>query len=162
MVFSVTLASRTRDLGSDLQDFATGALLHDIGKSSLDPSILRSTTELTDDQWQMMKKHPEFGCDILDEHGQLGEMAFTVVRHHHEKLNGHGYPDGLTNEDIPFYVRIVTIADIFDALTTKRTYKDAVGSFPALKLMHDEMSDHLDPAIFKVFVGLMGSAVETD
>lgn len=141
-----------------LQEFGEGTLLHDVGKSQIDSAIVNCRGKLDDTQWAEMKRHPVYGFDILSDHGTLGAMALDVVRHHHEKLNGKGYPDGLANGDISFYVRISTVCDIFDALTTRRTYKDALGSFPALKLMKEHMSEELDPDIFRVFVGMMGNA----
>ncbi len=157
-VFSVALAQRAYpDLGVSMEEFGEGALLHDIGKCRIGAEILNCKGKLSDEQWRIMKTHPGYGEEILGEHGTISDVALDIVRHHHEKLTGVGYPDSLEDEKISRCVRIVTIADIFDALTTKRSYKDALETFPALKIMKSEMSDQLDPYLFKVFVETLGN-----
>lgn len=157
-VYSFSLAHR---LGvadqATLLEFGHGTLLHDIGKSRIDPSIIRSKGKLTDDQWKQMRLHPVYGFDILSDHGMFGELALDVARHHHEKISGKGYPDGLGSSKLSPLVRISTVADIFDALTTRRSYKPALDTFSALRLMQSEMADDLDPEVFRAFVELMGS-----
>ncbi|HIJ64884.1 MAG TPA: HD domain-containing protein [Candidatus Hydrogenedentes bacterium] len=157
-VFSIALAQRAGYGDSPaLRSFGHGALLHDIGKSQIDPAIVNCRGKLSHAQWQAMKQHPVYGCEILREHGRLSERALEVVRHHHEKLDGSGYPDGLSKGDLSREVRIATICDIFDALTTRRPYKGAVDSFPALRLMKEEFDGQLDPGLFRAFVELMGN-----
>ena len=140
-----------------LQELGEGTLLHDIGKSMMDSAIVQCQGPLSDGQWEEMKKHPEYGHEILRQHNAFGELALDIVLHHHEKLNGNGYPHGLKDHEIHPLVRISTIADIFDAMTTRRPYRDAVDSFPALQVMRDEMRDALDPALFRMFVEMMGN-----
>lgn len=156
-IFGVALAQRLGEFDrTALCDLGEGTLLHDLGKCLIDPSITQNRGALSDDEWQVMKKHPVFGCDILAKHGLLSPAALDIVRHHHEKLDGSGYPDGLRNGEIMPLVRICTIADIFDALTTRRCYRGAIGTFEALSLMKTEMAGQLDPQYFRVFVELMG------
>ena len=157
-VFSVTLAQRAGFTDPELlREFGEGVLLHDIGKSMIDPSITNCKSKLNDEQWQSMRMHPVYGYDIMAEHGSLSDMALGVVRHHHEKIRGGGYPDNLKGKQIEPLVRITTIADIFDALTTRRSYKNALESFEALKIMRDEISRDLDEEYFRMFVGMMGN-----
>ena len=157
-VYSFSLANRANLADQKtLLEFGEGTLLHDIGKSSIDPKILRSKGKLTEDQWKEMRKHPVTGFEVLKDHGVFSELALHVTRHHHEKMHGGGYPDNLKSNSLDPLVRVSTIADIFDALTTRRSYKEAMSSFHALKLMHDEMSADLDPDLFKTFVELMGN-----
>jgi len=157
-VFSVSLAQRIGWDDTDaLRVLGLGALLHDVGKSQLDPGLIRWRGKLNDYQWAQMKQHPAMGERILRERGDVPEEAIDVVRHHHEKLTGTGYPDGLRDHSLSAFARIATIADIFDALTTERTYKSAIDSYPALKLMHDEMANELDPDLFKAMVFMMGN-----
>ena len=156
-VFSVSLA-----LGEDIDTpmvkrYAMGALLHDIGKSEIDPEILHCKGKLSVEQWRIMKLHPVYGCEILQGHGVTDEIVLDVTRHHHEKLSGTGYPDGLEGDAISEFVRISTIADIFDALTTRRPYKDAMPSFPALSLMKREMVGEIDSGLFGRFVMMVGN-----
>ena len=104
-----------------------------------------------------MRLHPVTGYDILKEHGLFSDLVLDVTRHHHEKLRGGGYPDKLTANQIDPLVRASTIADIFDALTTRRSYKGALTSYQALKIMRDKMAADLDPDLFRTFVELMGN-----
>ncbi len=157
-VYSLSLAQRRGiEVHVVLGRYGLGALLHDIGKSKVDPSITNCRGKLNAVQWESMKQHPEHGCDILRQQGIKDEIVLDVVRHHHEKLNGSGYPSGKQGNDISQLVRITTIADIFDALTTKRSYKGAVDSFPALKLMKEEMGDELDDELFCEFIQMIGA-----
>lgn len=158
--FATSLAMRLGFSGEDLQEISNGALLHDMGKSQIDPTVLNFPGKLNDAQWIEMKKHPVYGYERLKSENCCSEIALNIVRHHHEKVNGVGYPDGLSGDEIPPWVRISTIADIFDALTTRRVYKDAVKSFPALKTMHDEMSDQIDRDMFALFVRIMGDQAD--
>jgi putative nucleotidyltransferase with HDIG domain len=155
-VFMTALAQRLGYSLEEVKDASQGALLHDIGKSELDPAIIQSTGALTDDQWVQMKLHPVHGYDILVEQGVTNEVILDVVRHHHEKIDGSGYPDGLAGDEISHWSRICTIADIFDAMTTRRSYKDAKNSFKTLRIMNDEMVGQIDMDFFKEFITLMG------
>ncbi|MCC6143446.1 MAG: HD domain-containing protein [Candidatus Hydrogenedentes bacterium] len=157
-VFSLSLAQRLGFGGEELQRFGQGALLHDVGKSRLNAEIVNSRGRLTEDQWVQMRLHPVYGCEILEEQGCTDEIILDVTRHHHEKLTGKGYPDGLAGKEISCWARICTIADIFDALTTRRSYKTALNSFPSLRLMHEEMADELDQGYFRIFVEMLGAA----
>ncbi len=154
-VYSVSLAKRLGKRGPELDEFAHGALMHDIGKRLIDNEIINAPGALSEAQWEQMQTHPVRGHEILLEQGETSQIALDVTRHHHEKVNGRGYPDGLKGDEISDWVRISTIADIFDALTTQRSYKDAMDSFQALGFMKAKMSDELDPRFFQAFVGLM-------
>ena len=156
-VFSISLARRlgyTEESGISL---GKGALLHDVGKCQIDPAIVNARGKLTAKQFDQMKNHPLFGYRILQSQGVTDKVQLDIVRHHHEKLTGKGYPDGVGPDALSREVRICTIADIFDALTTRRSYKAALPSFPALRLMRDEMTQDLDPEAFRTFVGMMGN-----
>lgn len=160
-IYSIVLAQRVGLLDyTGMSEFGLGTLLHDIGKSRIDPAILRSKGALTEEQWRIVKCHPADGEEILKERDGVGDTALDVVRHHHEKLDGSGYPDALANGGISGFARVVAIADIFDALTTRRTYRDALGSFPSLRTMREEMKGKIDDGYFRSFVGLMGKPSE--
>jgi putative nucleotidyltransferase with HDIG domain len=149
LVFGLALAQR---LGFDdpevLRDFGVGALLHDIGKSMIDSRIVNCKTTLTDEQWRVMRLHPVYGHEILVERAGVGKIALDVIRHHHEKIGGTGYPDRLRAGRVSPLARVLAVADIFDALTTRRQYKAALNPFPALVLMKEQMSNDLDPEYF--------------
>jgi putative nucleotidyltransferase with HDIG domain len=154
-VFSTALMQRLGFDEATLQEFGQGALLHDVGKSQVDPAILNARGKLTGDEWEEMKRHTIYGCEILEAQGVTSPMILDITRHHHEKLRGGGYPDGLQGDEISQWARITTIADIFDALTTRRSYKDAMNTFPSLQLMREHMHEDLDPEFFRAFIDLM-------
>lgn len=156
-VMSITLAHtggiEDRKL---LLDIGHGALLHDIGKSMLDPALLHHNGPLSEIQWAEMRLHPVYGYNILKSQGLTDKTILDIARHHHENVGGGGYPDNLAGAEISPAVRVTMICDRFDALTTHRIYQDAKLSFEALQIMRDEMRSHLDPFYFEIFVRLMG------
>ncbi|MBI1317769.1 MAG: HD domain-containing protein [Candidatus Hydrogenedens sp.] len=155
--YCVALAQHVGHTQEEVQTFGQGALLHDLGKSRLPLDVVNSPGSLSDEQWELMRLHPVYGYDLLIEQGVTDPVVLDVTRHHHEKLNGKGYPDGLKGDEISRWARMCTIVDIFDALTTRRSYKEARQSFDSLQFMHAHMADELDPELFRAFVGLMGS-----
>ena len=155
-VFATALAQRLGHSEEEIKLFGQGALLHDVGKSKISPDIVNARGKLTNEQWQEMRLHTVYGYDILIEQGVTDPVILDVTRHHHEKLNGKGYPDGLAGDQISKWARMCTIADIFDALTTRRSYKEAMHSFPGLQFMREHMNDEIDQQYFRAFVGLMG------
>lgn len=158
-VFGLSLALRSGISDENtLKDFGNALLLHDVGKSEIDPEIVNCPGKLTKKQFEEMKLHTVYGYEILSSHADSSPLVLDVTRHHHEKLHGQGYPDGLSGGRISKFTRISTIVDIFDALTTQRVYKSALPTFDSLKLMRDEESAGLDPEYFRTFVQMMGSA----
>jgi putative nucleotidyltransferase with HDIG domain len=157
-VFGVSLLQRLGADADTLRRYGMGGLLHDVGKSMIDPAIINCRGKLSAEQWEMMKMHPVYGCEILEAQGVRDDLVFDVTRHHHEKLSGRGYPDGLTDGQLSRFVRVTTIADIFDALTTKRSYKEAMPSYLALKLIKDEMMPtDVDMELYRAFVVMIGN-----
>ncbi len=154
--YCVALAQHLGYSEAEVQRFGHGALLHDVGKSMLPRDVVNAPGGLSDEQWMQMRMHPVHGYDILVELGMTDEVVLDVTRHHHEKLNGKGYPDGLAGDDISNWARICTIVDIFDALTTRRSYKEAKHSFESLQFMRAHMGDEIDLKLFRSFVELMG------
>ena len=156
-LLSIALAQRVGiECPEELCQLGKGAILHDLGKSLIDPEILDRPGKLDDAQWNEIRKHPALGHETLRAHGVTSPLALGVVRHHHEKLRGIGYPDGLVNGEISPHARICAIADVFDALTTKRAYSRALKTFTALRRMCREMSKDLDKDFLRAFVGMMG------
>jgi ribonuclease P protein subunit RPR2 len=113
---------------------AYGFLLHDIGKLAVPDAILNKTGALTDEEWELMRGHPEAGVRILSPIPFLGR-AIDVVRHHHERWDGSGYPAGLAGESIPMWARIFAVVDAVDAMTSDRPYRDAL----PLEVAHQEL-----------------------
>ena len=157
VAYSIALAMRAGFVDpATLREIANGALLHDVGETLVDRAAVNKTGALSAEEWDQVRRHPEEGHAILQKGGGLGEIALDIVLHHHEKLNGTGYPHGLKGDEISNFVRIVVIADIFDALTTERHHQKARSSFEALKLMGETMREELDTELFRHFVSMMG------
>ena len=157
VAYSVALAQRAgyTDPGT-LREIATGALLHDIGKSKIPADVLSAQRPLTNKEMELVRQHPVMGHEILQGFGNVGEIALDIVLHHHERLRGGGYPDNIQGDWLSPFVRIVTIADVFDALTTERPFQRARNSFVAFKTIRNEMGHDIDPDLFRIFVGLLG------
>jgi len=127
-----------------------GFLLHDIGKLAVPDAILYKPSELTREERAVMAKHPEFGYQILSEIEFLAEAAL-VVRHHHERWDGTGYPDGLAGEEIPVPARVFAVADVLDALTTDRPYRPASALSEAREMISAQAGAHFDPRVVDAF-----------
>ncbi len=124
------------------------APMHDIGKIGIPDSIMLKPGKLTEEEFDIMKTHPHIGAEILgDCDSELLMIAKSVALTHHEKWNGSGYPNGLAGEEIPVEGRIVAVADVFDALTSKRPYKEAWSVEKTLDLMRSEKGKHFEPKL---------------
>ncbi len=136
--------------GADLELLTVGGLLHDVGKSQIPLEILDKPGKLDEREWAIMKKHPEHSREILlREHG-LEEDAVAMAVHHHEKLDGTGYPDGLSGAQITDHMRLTAMADVYSALIDKRSYKEAMSKEAALDLM-GKFEGHLDMDLLRAF-----------
>ncbi len=139
------VASLSQDLGRclglsihQLEALKLGGILHDIGKLSIPGEILNKPSRLSEKEWELMKNHASVGYKLcLPLKGSLG-AALDIIRHHHEKLNGSGYPDGLMSEEISLPTRIMAVVDIFDALVTERPYRKAMTKEEALAILKEE------------------------
>lgn len=143
-IYALSLGSFIGIKGNALSELGEAALLHDIGKSKIDPSIVNKDGVLTDEEFEEIKKHPVLGYSIGLKIGIKSRDILQGIRHHHEKMDGSGYPFGIRDENIPLFARIISICEIFDALTTRRSYKEPMSTFDTLKLMKVEMGNHLD------------------
>jgi HD-GYP domain-containing protein (c-di-GMP phosphodiesterase class II) len=130
-----------------------GFLLHDIGKVAVPDAVLFKPGRLTEQERGLISRHPEIGSDILRDVDFLGE-AKLVVRHHHERWDGAGYPDGLAGEEIPAAARVFAVADALDALTTDRPYRAAVGWPEARAEIERHSGTQFDPAIVAAYAGI--------
>ena len=133
----------------ELDALKKGAMLHDIGKIGIPDTILHKTGPLSNDEWRRMKQHPAIGIDIIKSLQSLGE-ALRVIRNHHERWDGKGYPDGLTGERIPLLARITAIADAFDAMTTDRPYHKGKSFDEALRTLIEGAGVQWDPKLIEV------------
>lgn len=123
-----------------IESIGMGAFLHDIGKSKIDPEILFKKSRLSDSEMDIVKMHPIYGHEIVAKQFSDNEIIKNIVKYHHEKIDGSGYPEGLREGEIPIEVQIVTLSDIFDALTTNRCYKEKIKTFDALTIMCQEQN----------------------
>ncbi len=134
----------------NLHDLIAGAFLHDVGKIGIRDPILLKPGKLTPEEFDVMKTHVSLGVDILSKSSWLGG-ARDVVEFHHEKYDGSGYPQGLKGEAIPLNARIFAIADVFDALTSKRPYKESWKVTDTIAMLERDSGSHFDPQLVKVF-----------
>ncbi len=154
-VFGVALGRRLGYGQRELNRLGAGLLLHDTGKARIDPAILAKRGKLTPAEWEIIKTHPACGVELLRQAGGVEPDSLLVVLQHHEKCSGGGYPTGLTEGQIHSFAKIAAVADVFDALTTERSYKRAVASFPALRTMQAEMADAFDRTILRELILLL-------
>jgi putative nucleotidyltransferase with HDIG domain len=146
---------------SDLKWFRMGALLHDVGKVSVPAEILNKAGKLDDTEWAVMSRHPVTGVELL-EGVEFPWDVRPMIRHHHERWDGKGYPDRIGGEEIPFAARILTVADVWDALTTTRSYRPAYDARKAFGIMKEESGTTFDPELLPLFESVlesMGAAV---
>jgi putative nucleotidyltransferase with HDIG domain len=134
-----------------LKAIEQGALLHDVGKIGIPDAILRKPGKLTEEEWVIMKKHPELGYRLLRDIEFLQEIL-PMVRHHHEHWDGSGYPAGLKGEEIPLEARIFTVADAFDAITSQRPYSKARTYEEATSILREASGTTFDPRVVEAFL----------
>lgn len=147
-----TSIARKLNLGDDeVARIRTAALLHDIGKIEVPREILEKPAALTDDEFAEIKKHPAAGARLIESMGDPELVA--IVRHHHERIDGGGYPDGLSQGRIPIGARIIAVADTFDALTSARSYRQPRSHEEALVVLREEAGTQLDARAVKAFDG---------
>lgn len=138
----------------DLKTLEIGGLFHDIGKIGVPDAILRKETKLTDDEYSEIKNHPAIGAHILSS-AEIFKDIIPIVKHHHEKYDGNGYPGRLKGEEIPYLARIAAIADTFDAMTSKRTYRDALPLETVIAEFERCRGTQFDPKLDDVFLDIL-------
>jgi putative two-component system response regulator len=137
----------------EADDLLHAAPMHDVGKIGIPDRILQKAGPLDPDEWKVMQSHATIGAEIIGEHGPgMLALARNIALTHHEKWDGSGYPNALSGERIPLEGRIVAIADVFDALTSKRPYKDAWSEEAALDYLRKQKGQHFDPALIDLFI----------
>jgi len=144
--------------GSDewVENVYNASPMHDIGKLGIPDSVLLKPDKLDADEWTLMKKHTEYGAEIIGDHpSELLQMSREIALTHHEKWDGSGYPKGLKGEEIPLEGRIVALADVFDILTTDRPYKKAWTVEDTVKLIDQCAGTHFDPDLVPMFHAVM-------
>ena len=154
--YSVLLGKYLGLSETDLRTLEVGGLFHDIGKIGIPDSILLKESKLTDDEYSEIKNHPSIGAHILC-NASIFQDIIPIVKHHHERFDGKGYPGKLKGEEIPYLARVTAVADTFDAMTSKRTYRNAL----PLDVVKEEIADcsgtQFDPEIAKVFLDILNN-----
>ena len=152
--FSVLIGKYLGLSEEELKTLRIGGLFHDIGKIGVPDSILLKEGKLTDDEYSEIKNHPTIGAHILSSATIFQDMI-PIVKHHHEKYDGFGYPGKLKGEEIPYFARIAAVADTFDAMTSKRTYRDALPLDVVISEITRCKGTQFDPKIADVFLDIL-------
>lgn len=152
-LYSVEIAEYIGFPRDRMQSLIKGSFLHDIGKIGVEDSVLHSSERYSVVQRSIMQTHVEQGIDIISRSEWLRD-ALDIVAHHHEKYDGSGYPAQLEGNEISKEARIFAVADVFDALTSRRPYKDPLGYNDAIKIMKEDFKGHFDPQILKLFLNI--------
>jgi len=152
--YSVLIGKKLELSDDDLNKLKIGGLFHDVGKIGIPDSILLKTEKLTNDEYSEIKNHPTIGVHILS-NATIFQDIIPIVRHHHERFDGHGYPSQLKGENIPLFARIAAVADTFDAMTSRRSYRNAL----SLDIVKEEIAKcsgtQFDPEIANVFLDIL-------
>ncbi len=139
-----------------IEQLATGALLHDIGKIQVPNAILNKPGRLSEDEFVSMRKHVEYSRDILLQTEGISAISIDVAANHHERLDGRGYPQGLSAEQISLHARMIAIVDTYDAITATRVYKDGQSGIKALKILRKDSPSHFDADLVTQFIAAVG------
>uniref|UniRef100_UPI00359F3E0E HD-GYP domain-containing protein n=2 Tax=Jeotgalibaca porci TaxID=1868793 RepID=UPI00359F3E0E len=154
--YAVSIAEEMNLSRGSIDIIRTGALLHDIGKIGIPEDILMKNGKLTDEEYKTIQSHPEIGYQMInhiDDYRKNGVL--DIVRYHHERYDGTGYPEGLKGRDIPLFARIVAVADAFDAMTSKRVYRDEFDMAYTLDQLVKNKSKQFDPEITDAFLNVL-------
>jgi putative nucleotidyltransferase with HDIG domain len=152
--------AREMGLGEDeLRLVHVAGLVHDIGKIGLPAEVLEKTSALTDDEWALMRQHASIGAEMLSEVEHYRDVA-EIVRHHHERMDGAGYPDGLAGEAIPLLARVISVADAYEAMTSDRAYRRRMDPRVAMSQLTNGRDTQFDPRCADAFLALLERAPE--
>ena len=142
-------------LEPEVESIVNASALHDIGKIAIPDKILLKPGKLTEEEFEEMKKHTTYGCDMLEnfkqEDNQFYKYCYDICRHHHERWDGKGYPDNLVGDDIPIWAQVVSLVDVYDALVSKRVYKEAYAVPEAIRMINDGECGTFSPTILECF-----------
>jgi putative nucleotidyltransferase with HDIG domain len=154
MEYSKGIGQRMKLDKTDIEDLKRSALLHDIGKIGIPDIVLNKKTKLTDEEYTTIKSHPATGAAILKYIRAFKDLV-PAVYHHHERFDGEGYPEGVKGTAIPLHARIIAIADTFDAMTSSRSYRNALSFRSALSELERNKGVQFDPDIADIFIEIL-------
>ena len=152
----ISLARQLKVDESLIRKLGIAGLLHDMGKAMMPLEVLNKPGKLTDDEFRIMKSHPEEGFKLLRDSQYVDEITFDVVLHHHEKTDGSGYPERLKDTEISLYAKMGAVCDVYDAITSNRPYKSGWDPAESLRKMAEWANGHFDPTVFQAFVKSLG------
>ena len=158
--YSVLIGKKLGLSDKDIKTLQIGGLFHDVGKIGIPDSILLKEAKLTDDEYSEIKNHPTIGSHIL-QNATIFKDIIPIVKHHHEKYDGNGYPGRLKGEEIPFMARIAAVADTFDAMTSKRSYRDPLSLDIVRAEIEKYSGSQFDPEIAKVFLDILDNEYDS-
>ncbi len=157
--YSVLIGKKLGLSEADLKTLELGGLFHDIGKIGVPDSILQKDSKLTDDEYSQIKQHPNIGVHILS-HATIFKDILPIVEHHHEKFDGSGYPSKLAGNSIPYLARIAAIADSFDAMNSRRSYRDALSLDTIISEFERCKGSQFDPELADLFLDILRNDFE--
>jgi len=155
-VIMIALCKALKMDQDEIREFGVGAMMHDIGKSKIPIEIINKPGKLTDEEFTLMKRHSEFSRQILEETGGTSKSAVEIAHQHHERFDGTGYPQGLRGKKISLGGRIAAIVDVYDAITSKRSYSSGVEPNEAIKKIFEWSKFHFDEELVHQFIKSMG------
>lgn len=158
-VYAIYLAKTVGVPSTEMRSLIIGALLHDVGKIGIADTILRKPGPLDDREFAEMQEHVRLGLEIVADSHWL-TMASEIIGGHHEKFDGSGYPRGLQGEEIPLAARIFAIVDVFDALTSRRSYKEAMTASSAMEILKQGAGKHFDPELLESFATIVNNVYD--
>lgn len=154
--YAVCLGQKLDLTAKEIEQLNEAALLHDIGKIKVPDAILLKPSALTAEEYEVIKCHSKWGADIIEdgvtEDIQWKDVVIEIIRHHHERYDGKGYPEGLPGEKIPFFAQIISIADAFDAMTSDRPYRSAMLVSEAKRILLEERGKQFHPLLVDQFI----------
>lgn len=164
--YAVFLGQKLDLTSEEIEQLSDAALLHDIGKIKVPDAILLKSSALTAEEYEIIKCHSKWGADIIEDEVtkdvQWKDIIIEIIRHHHERYDGKGYPQGLPGEKIPFFAQIISIVDAFDAMTSDRPYRSAMLVSEAKRILLEERGKQFHPWLVDQFVDIADDDIAND
>jgi HD-GYP domain-containing protein (c-di-GMP phosphodiesterase class II) len=155
-IWSVSLGRQLGLPKHDLRSLAMGCMLMDVGKLRVDPALLQAERELTLEEAAQMAGHVDYGLEIIKDSGVINQDVIDMVAHHHERFDGSGYPNGLTQDRIPAFARIAAIVDTYDAITSKRSYAQPISPSDAIRMLYKSRDAEFQAELVEAFIQAIG------
>lgn len=155
-IWSVSLGRQLGLPKHDLRSLAMGCMLMDVGKLRVDPALLQAERELTLEEAAQMASHVDYGLEIIKDSGVINQDVIDMVAHHHERFDGSGYPNGLTQDRIPAFARIAAIVDTYDAITSKRSYAQPISPSDAIRMLYKSRDAEFQAELVEAFIQAIG------